>query len=65
MTFNEDNYFTRTDQQQDHTVCHELAHTLGSDDGLQLSTGCFPQSTFSSDRNLTNAEIDVIDGHNY
>lgn len=65
MRFNEDNYFGRTDRQQDHTVCHELAHTIGSDDGLDLSIGCFPQSSFSDARFLSGAEKAVIDDRNY
>lgn len=65
MRFNEDNYFTRTDRQQDHTVCHELAHTIGSDDGLNRDVGCFPQSGFSDARNLSGPEKDVINDRNF
>lgn len=63
LKFNEDNYFGRTDLQQDHTVCHELAHTIGSDDGSTSPWGCFPQSRFSSGRFLTSNEQTVINNH--
>lgn len=46
VRFNEDK-LNRTDQQVRHTVCHEISHTLGSDDGHTATSGCFPQSSFS------------------
>lgn len=39
----------RTDRQIRHTACHEISHTVGSDDGLESDSGCFPQSTYSND----------------
>lgn len=65
MKFNEDKHIGRADSKQDHTVCHEFAHTLGSDDGLTLDIGCFPQSKYSSAEFLSGAEKDVINARDY
>ena len=59
MTINEDRLW-RTDQQIRHTVCHELAHTVGSDDGDTRSDGCFPTSGHSTDIFWNTHEINHI-----
>lgn len=65
MRINEDLLHTRSDQRQDHTLCHEFVHTLGSDDGSRATTGCFPQSQFSLSRNTSLNERDVINARDY
>lgn len=60
VRFNEDLIFSRTHEQNWHTMCHEVAHTIGSDDGATDSIGCFPQSSFSTGGFLTDAEITLI-----
>lgn len=42
-------HIDREDRAVRHTTCHEISHTVGSDDGLTGDTGCFPQSSYSSD----------------
>lgn len=56
IRFNEDQ-LDRTNTQIRHTACHEISHSLGSDDGLTVSTGCFPQSSYSDGISHTTHEI--------
>ena len=60
VRFNEDTLIGNTASQVGHTVCHEIGHTLGSDDGLTEDEGCWPQSKYSLDTNLTVHEIDHL-----
>ena len=57
IKFSEDRLIGSSDVQKAHTVCHEIGHTFGSDDGLKESTGCWPQSKFSLDGNTNDHEI--------
>lgn len=60
MRFNEDTLVGASKPQKKHTVCHEIAHTLGSDDGDQSPDGCFPQSTVSLAKKLNQHEINHL-----
>jgi len=57
IRFNEDKLIDHTDSQKEHTVCHEIGHTLGSDDGSTDSEGCWPTSAYSTDGDLSDHEI--------
>lgn len=57
IKFSEDRLIGSSDAQKAHTVCHEIGHTFGSDDGLKESTGCWPQSRFSLDGDTNDHEI--------
>ena len=57
VRFNEDTLIPASEAQKWHTTCHEIAHTLGSDDGDTRTTGCFPQSAYSLGRDLTTHEV--------
>ena len=60
IRFNEDTLIGNSASQVGHTVCHEIGHTLGSDDGLAEDEGCWPQSKYSLDTDLTVHEIDHL-----
>lgn len=60
VRFNEDTLIGASSTQQAHTICHEISHTLGSDDGDTDNKGCFPQSGFSLDGDLDGDEIDHL-----
>jgi hypothetical protein len=53
-------FINRTDTQRRHTACHEISHSVGSDDGSTASNGCFPQSTHSNGTTHTTHEINHI-----
>ena len=60
IKFSEDNLIGSSHEQLAHTVCHEIGHTFGSDDGHTASVGCWPQSTFSLDGDLSDHEVDHL-----
>lgn len=39
----------RADRAVRHTTCHEISHTVGSEDTADGDTGCWPQSRYSDD----------------
>ena len=60
IRFNEDKLIGNTAGQIGHTVCHEIGHTLGSDDGLTDDEGCWPQSKYSLGTDLIDHEINHL-----
>lgn len=60
IRLNEDVLIGNTARQIGHTVCHEIGHTLGSDDGLTDKEGCWPQSKYSLGTDLIPHEIDHL-----
>lgn len=60
VRFNEDRLIGSSTAQKGHTVCHEISHTFGANNGLTEDNGCWPQSKYSLDTDLNSHEIDHL-----